>query len=596
MNLPELSVVRFFFVVLTSSGLWAQTTPSGVRIESGQIALYDFKSPDGTTLRDQSSARQPLHLRIADTNRIRAINNSIEVTDKTLLRSKEAAADLSQAIRLSGEITIEAWIRPAKTNQAGPARIVTLSKDPSERNFTLGQDGDRYDVRFRTTKTSLSGTPSLSSKPGTLTTNLTHVVYTRERNGRTRIYLNGKLDVEQTIPGDTSNWDSNFRLGLANELSNDRPWLGAFSLVAIYSRDLLPHEVEQNFKAGPESSAAGLAMRGSEQKKKMFEDEIAPLLARHCLECHDSATRKGKLDLSKKDAALAGGKSGKVIVPGKASASLLWKSVESGEMPDDRGSLSTREKNLLRDWINAGATWSVDMIDPNNYVRDQQVAKNWARRLTVPEYIETVRSATRVDIAKEAHKILPKDLRADGFNNTAYNLKVDLAHIEGYAKLAETIVARMDVPKFLNEIAHVQDPKADEMRKVTERVGKWLLRGPLDEKEINEFLSVASVATDSGGDPKDGVRLVIEAMLQSPRFIYQIENQRGDGSAWPVSDYELASRMSYVLWGAPPDKALMKAADAGELYDRRGVNLQGQTNVKGFPDDRSIAAVRTPVA
>ncbi len=58
---------------------------------------------------------------------------------------------------------------------------------------------------------------------------------------------------------------------------------------------------------------------------------------------------------------------------------------------------------------------------------------------------------------------------------------------------------------------------------------------------------------------------VIEAMLQSPRFIYRVESQRGDGTALPVSDYELASRLSYIIWGAPPDQELMKAAEAGQL-------------------------------
>src|SRR5687768_14534210 len=50
-----------------------------------------------------------------------------------------------------------------------------------------------------------------------------------------------------------------------------------------------------------------------------FDAHVAPLLARHCLECHDTATKKGKLDLSRKDAALAGGKNGRAIVPGKSA-------------------------------------------------------------------------------------------------------------------------------------------------------------------------------------------------------------------------------------------------------------------------------------
>ena len=89
-----------------------------------------------------------------------------------------------------------------------------------------------------------------------------------------------------------------------------------------------------------------------------FDAHIAPLLARHCLERHDPSTKKGRLDLSRNDTAMAGGKHGKAIVPGKAAESLLWKSVESGEMPEDRPPLSPREKRLRREWIDAGAVWS----------------------------------------------------------------------------------------------------------------------------------------------------------------------------------------------------------------------------------------------
>ncbi len=63
-------------------------------------------------------------------------------------------------------MTIEAWVKPANTTQSGPARIVTLSRDPGSRNFTLGQKAGAYEVRFRTTSTSANGEPALSSPGG----------------------------------------------------------------------------------------------------------------------------------------------------------------------------------------------------------------------------------------------------------------------------------------------------------------------------------------------------------------------------------------------------------------------------------------------
>ena len=57
---------------------------------------------------------------------------------------------------------------------------------------------------------------------------------------------------------------------------------------------------------------------------------------------------KGRLDLSRHESALAGGKA---IVPGKSADSPMWQLVESDEMPDDRPPLSADEKRVLKDWL-----------------------------------------------------------------------------------------------------------------------------------------------------------------------------------------------------------------------------------------------------
>lgn len=547
------------------------------RSRAGLLALYDFRDTEGAVVRDVSGAGTPVDLRIADTGAVRRSAGTLEVTGATILRSQRATR-IADAVRVSGRFTVEAWVTPAAADQRGPARIVTFSPSGSVRNLTLGQDGAKFDVRMRTTQTSDNGIPSTSTPDGSLTTSLTHVVFTRDRSGRTRLYLDGKLSREHTLPGTTVNWDGSYQLALANELSNDRPWRGTYHLVALYARDLLPHEVEAHFQAGPAAaSAPALAGQSSPQElenARLFEAEIAPLFSRHCLECHDSAVRKGRLDLSTRHAALAGGRDGPVIVPGDPAKSALWTSVESDEMPADRPPLAAREKALLKQWIEDGAVWPAEAIDPAAHRLSRQTGQTWLRRLTVPEYVETVRSALGVEVGKEAADILPQDLRADGFSNTAYSLGVDLSHVEAYAKMAELVVGRLDVPKFMEEFAPQPAPGPDGLRQAIARMGHWLLRGPLEDHEVGAFLNVASAVTAQEGDFDTAMSFVIEAMLQSPRFLYRVEHQRGDGSAWPVGDYELASRLSYTLWGGPPDRELLRAAGAGELYDRRNVGRQ----------------------
>tara|TARA_R110002073_G_scaffold172563_11_gene329790 strand:- start:24876 stop:26672 length:1797 start_codon:yes stop_codon:yes gene_type:complete len=293
------------------------------------------------------------------------------------------------------------------------------------------------------------------------------------------------------------------------------------------------------------------------------------------LECHDSAIKKGELDLSRRTAALAGGESGEVIVPGKSADSLLWQSVSSDEMPKDRAPLSKDEKAALKRWLDSGAVYSVDRIDPVIYLHGGGSSDVWVQRLTVTEYITTVRRAVGVDIAKEAHEILPPDLRADGFRNTAYNLSVDLKHVEAYARLAEIAVQRMDVMKFAARFSKSTKLSTDDtMRDHVAAMGKWLFRGPLNEREINAYSGITTTVASAGGDFKQAMTYTIEAMLQSPRFIYRIERQNDAGGSHAVDSYELASRLSYILWGAPPDEVLLQAADRGDLQDAAKLNTQ----------------------
>jgi hypothetical protein len=222
--------------------------------------LYSFEEGSGTTVHDVSGVGVALDLHVSDGTAITWVAGGLSIDSSTIVASTGPAGKLIDAAQTSDEITIEAWVQPANTTQDGPARIVTLSQDPYNRNFTLGQGlwGSQpsalYDVRLRTTATSDNGTPSLSSPDGSLTADLTHVVYTRDASGAATIYVDGVQRAIRTVDGDFSNWDESCRLALANELTGDRPWLGEFYLVAIYNRALSQTEVGQNFEAGPDDT------------------------------------------------------------------------------------------------------------------------------------------------------------------------------------------------------------------------------------------------------------------------------------------------------------------------------------------------------
>lgn len=113
---------------------------------------------------------------------------------------------------------------------------------------------------------------------------------------------------------------------------------------------------------GSVSSLAEAPVDGqfSADQLEFFEKRIRPLLVTHCYECHSAGSKKlqAGLRLDFRDALIAGGDSGAVIVPGDADQSLLIQSVryESYEMPP-AGKLSDEEIGWLAEWVKQGAAW-----------------------------------------------------------------------------------------------------------------------------------------------------------------------------------------------------------------------------------------------
>ena len=222
------------------------------RVRQGLVALYGFEEAEGEVVHDTSRVGEPLDLKIREPGSTRWIPGGIELRESTLIHSDGDAAKLLAACKASGALTIEAWLRPANTRQAGPSRIITLSRGASTRNFTFGQEGANYNIRLRTTERDANGEPSVTSKGGVATA-LSHVVYTRNVDGKAELWINGQLNATAAVPGDFSNWLA-FPFGLANEFDATRTWLGQLHLVALYARALTPDEIDQNFKAGPEGN------------------------------------------------------------------------------------------------------------------------------------------------------------------------------------------------------------------------------------------------------------------------------------------------------------------------------------------------------
>ena len=123
-----------------------------------------------------------------------------------------------------------------------------------------------------------------------------------------------------------------------------------------------------------------------------FHNDIALILSNNCYECHGPDKQKGGLRLDQKTAALKGGDTGNLLVPGKAGESLLIQAVEGSkadlaQMPKKRDPLTAQQIRLLRDWIDQGAVWPDS--GPVAVTRDWR--KHWAFHAPVRPAIPAVR-------------------------------------------------------------------------------------------------------------------------------------------------------------------------------------------------------------
>jgi hypothetical protein len=148
-------------------------------------------------------------------------------------------------------------------------------------------------------------------------------------------------------------------------------------------------------------------------------------------------------------------------------------------------------------------------------------------------------------------------------------------------------------------------PSAESLRKVyvcgqhTEDCARTILtsfvgrafRRPATAGEVKEYLEFVSLAKQQGDSFEEGIATALEAVLVSPKFLYRVERDQPappDRSAVPVSQYELASRLSYFLWSSMPDGELLDAARLGRL--RQTAVLQAQV-LRMLRDPKSAALV-----
>ena len=219
------------------------------------------------------------------------------------------------------------------------------------------------------------------------------------------------------------------------------------------------------------------------------------------------------------------------------------------------------------------------------------------RRLTRFEYNNTVRDLLGDDTLPA--NAFPSEESGNGFGNDAAAQSVSSLLAEQYATVAEGVATRViESPDRLAALAPCTtaigegSDAASESTCVRDLVASLLPRAwrrPVAADEIDELVALYQGVRGDATFPV-GVAAVVEAVLQSPDFLYRVERGEldDDGNLRPTG-HEMATRLSYLFWGTMPDEALFAAAEQGELSNPEGVLAHAE---RLLDDERSRPMVR----
>ncbi len=196
------------------------------------------------------------------------------------------------------------------------------------------------------------------------------------------------------------------------------------------------------------------------------------------------------------------------------------------------------------------------------------------RRLTQVQYKRSLQSLFGADLVLPV--ALEPDTREIGFQTIgASSTSISPRGVEQYETaaydVAEQVVAWPDrlgawMPCALSEL------NADCTASLAATLGRRAWRRPLTNSEVERLSTLMLDIAAQSGEAEVGVTYGIAAILQDPRFLYRVELGVDDGAGGRVlTDLELASRLSFLLWNTLPDETLLAAAEAGQLQTEEGL-------------------------
>ena len=300
--------------------------------------------------------------------------------------------------------------------------------------------------------------------------------------------------------------------------------------------------------------------------QKSFKDGVGPFAKKYCFQCHGNKKKKSGLNF---EVALKN--------PGNPVYRKHWQqavaSVKAFDMPpDDEDAIPTdEEREQFLEWI--AKIKFLSPKDPGPYV---------IRRLTKVEYGNTLQDLFGID--SKVAEDLPDEVFGQGYLNNLSSLQS-----EQFLQIANAVLEQPQMQKmFESEKPAKGADLRKEARKFAGALARKSYRRPPSDAEVEVLLKVFDLARENQLDYAGALKLMTKAVLVSPQFLFITPAKEvvTDKKIVPLDDWQLASRLSYLIWATIPDAELAGLAESGKLHEPEILKAQAKRMIA---DPRSRA-------
>jgi hypothetical protein len=334
-------------------------------------------------------------------------------------------------------------------------------------------------------------------------------------------------------------------------------------------------------------------LKDAAAKEVGFTSAVRPLLKTYCFECHNTNKRKAGLSLEKIETDTE-------ALDALELWELIGKRLEAKEMPPAKRKQPTEdERQTLLGWVKHVAESQINYDTLTKEQLEKALAgETMNRRLSRTEYNNTLRDLFGVDL--HAGDLLPSEgAGGEGFDNAGATLFTTPVLMEKYLEAAELVLSTLlPGPRAKDKIRPANKVEAEKLeevrrrllvavpgpqvtprdaaRKVLSALLPRAFRRPIIAQEVERYGSLFDIAAKRGDSYEQALKLAFKGVLVSPSFLFLIETPPNRTGIYQLNQYDMASHLSYFLWGSMPDAELLQLASEGRLHDDTVLRAQVQ--------------------